>query len=182
MREFPDGLTVIGGGTMGQGIATAAVVAGLPTTLVDVDATALERAHATVTRRVTRMTGNRAADLLTRLSLSTDLPSAVARTSAVIEAVPELTDLKLGIFAQLAVNAPADAVHHRSMTANQGCERAFVPVSREACQALAIQCTVIYDNQQRQHAVTGQFRLEGSISGRSEAIILYISGSVAEFW
>lgn len=110
MREFPHGLTVIGGGTMGQGIATAALVAGLPTTLVDVDTAVLERAHATVARRVTRMTGDRAAGLLARLSLSTDLPSAVARTSAVIEAVPEITDLKLGIFAQLAGTAPAGAV------------------------------------------------------------------------
>jgi 3-hydroxybutyryl-CoA dehydrogenase len=120
-RMFAGSVTVIGGGTMGQGIATAALVAGLRTTIVDVDTVSLERARATISRRVERAAGGLPGGTgaggtgvggtgvgetvpatLARLTLSADLDSSVEHADAVIEAVPEITHLKLDIFQRLA--------------------------------------------------------------------------------
>src|SRR4051812_50161019 len=88
-------LVVIGAGTMGRGIARVALASGLETTLVDVDAAALERARERLG----------AAPVLT-----TDLEAAVAGAEAVIEAVPELAELKAEILSRAAAAAPGDAL------------------------------------------------------------------------
>ena len=103
---FTGAVTVIGGGTMGQGIATATLSAGLPATVVDVDPGSLERARAAIARRVARVFGEETDSVLNRLTLATDLEAAVATSSAVIEAVPEILPLKMDIFRRLAVAAP----------------------------------------------------------------------------
>lgn len=110
-KTFSGSVVVIGGGTMGQGIATAALSAALSTTVVDVEPSMLERVRATVTRRIGRAAAagrieRPAADVLAALTLSTDLESAVMGADAVIEAVPEVMTLKLGIFRRLADAAP----------------------------------------------------------------------------
>lgn len=92
---------VLGAGTMGRGIAGAALQAGRATTLVDVDAAALARAGDAI-----RAHAPAGADL----ELSGDLEAAVAGASAVIEAVPELLDLKQEIFERIGGAAPADAL------------------------------------------------------------------------
>jgi len=107
---FTGAVTVIGGGTMGQGIATATLTAGLPTTVVDVDTAALERTRATIARRVERVSASEAARVLAGLTLSAELESAVSEADAVIEAVPEIVDLKLDIFRRLAQAASATAL------------------------------------------------------------------------
>ncbi|WP_308466501.1 3-hydroxyacyl-CoA dehydrogenase family protein [Rathayibacter soli] len=94
-------VVVIGGGTMGQGIATATLTAGRATTVVDVDAGALERARATIARRMQRISGTAAA-MPRGLTLTSDLESAVAVADVVIEAVPEIAELKLDIYRRLA--------------------------------------------------------------------------------
>ncbi|GAB3042918.1 3-hydroxyacyl-CoA dehydrogenase family protein [Parafrigoribacterium mesophilum] len=99
---FTGPITVIGGGTMGQGIATAALSAGLATTVVDVDPGSLERARAAIARRVGRAFGDDTESVLARLTLATDLEEAVATSSGVIEAVPEILPLKIDIFHRLA--------------------------------------------------------------------------------
>lgn len=114
-KTFAGSVAVIGGGTMGQGIATAALSAGLPTTVVDVEESMLERVRATVARRIGRAAaagrvGKPAADVLAALTLSTDLETAVADAAAVIEAVPEIMTLKLDIFRRLAAAARDSAL------------------------------------------------------------------------
>ncbi|MEO7126610.1 MAG: 3-hydroxyacyl-CoA dehydrogenase family protein [Nakamurella sp.] len=104
------GVVVIGGGTMGQGIATAALMSGLSTTVVDVDGAMLQRAEATIARRIRRARDKDAATVLAGLTLSTDMLSAVADAAVVIEAVPEIVELKISIFAQLADAARATAL------------------------------------------------------------------------
>lgn len=103
---LPRTVTVIGGGTMGQGIATAAVLAGMPTIVVDVEQAMLERVERTIARRVAR-----AGDGVTpgKVTLSTDLEASGAAADVVIEAVPEILDLKVNIFQRLggAVRAGA---------------------------------------------------------------------------
>jgi 3-hydroxybutyryl-CoA dehydrogenase len=76
-------LAVIGAGTMGRGIAGVALAAGLETTLVDVDEHVLASARDAIARH-----GDVAA-----LTLSTALVPA----DVVIEAVPEVFDLKADV-------------------------------------------------------------------------------------
>lgn len=109
-EAFTPAVTVIGGGTMGQGIATATLQAGLRTTVVDVSTDALDRATATIRRRIERAFGSKAADMLAGLTTSADLEDAAAHADVVIEAVPELPDLKVDIFTRLATAAPSDAL------------------------------------------------------------------------
>jgi 3-hydroxybutyryl-CoA dehydrogenase len=88
---------------MGRGIAAAALTAGYATTLVDVSDDALAAARAAIERRVER-------DQLDALSLTTQIEPAVAGAAVVIEAVPELPDLKRDVYARLAAAASPDAL------------------------------------------------------------------------
>ena len=76
-------LVVVGAGTMGRGIAGVALAAGLQTTLVDVDEAALSAARDRIAKH-----GD-----VSALTLST---SAVA-ADVLIEAVPEVFDLKVDV-------------------------------------------------------------------------------------
>jgi 3-hydroxybutyryl-CoA dehydrogenase len=100
-------LCVIGGGTMGRGIAGVALAAGMATTLVDVDDAALERARDWLAGRLER---DGAAERMASLTLSTSVEGAVAAVDAVIEAVPELLDLKQETFARIAAAAAAETL------------------------------------------------------------------------
>lgn len=105
-------VTVIGGGTMGNGIAQISATAGHEVALVDVDAAALDRAMAAVTDSLSRLLAKERisqADhdgTLDRLTTTTDLSAAAAGSDVVIEAVPEDLELKRSIFATVVEAAP----------------------------------------------------------------------------
>lgn len=109
-------ITVVGGGTMGLGIAHVAATGGLKVTLNDVSGELLQRSlqciQANLAAGVERgkMTEAAAAAALDRISLNADLEAAVAECDFVVEAVPERIDLKLGLFAKLDRLAPAAAI------------------------------------------------------------------------
>ena len=94
----------------GSGNRHRALSAGLPTTVVDVDPGSLQRARAAIERRIARVFGEETDSVLTRLTLATDLETAVATSSAVIEAVPEILPLKMDIFRRLAAAAPHETL------------------------------------------------------------------------
>jgi len=97
-------IAVLGAGTMGQGIAIAALRSGLDVTLVDVSADALERAGARIADSPDR---HPAQDRDPgQLRTSTVIEDSLAGVGAVIEAVPEILDLKREIFGRLGA-APA---------------------------------------------------------------------------
>jgi 3-hydroxybutyryl-CoA dehydrogenase len=103
-------VTVIGAGTMGRGIALAALDTGHDVTLVDVDQGALDAAcdHiAAYLGRHPRAEGEQAPR--GRLRTDTDLVAAAGQADVVIEAVPEILDLKVAIFGQLKA-APEGAL------------------------------------------------------------------------
>lgn len=111
-----DSVTVIGAGTMGSGIATAFLNAGLPVTLVDRDDAAVARGAAGIRKtmaglvakgRIAQAEGDRRSGLL---SISTDLSGAVATADLVVEAIFEDIDLKKTIFGQIDAAAKPDAV------------------------------------------------------------------------
>jgi 3-hydroxybutyryl-CoA dehydrogenase len=95
-------MVVIGGGTMGRGIAIAALANGFDVALVDVAEEVLERAQ------------ERFSDYFSRHPQSdrgawrtvTSLEVCVAGADVVIEAVPEILELKLDLFRQLKGAAP----------------------------------------------------------------------------
>lgn len=99
-------IAVLGSGTMGAGIAQAALAAGLPVVLYDVNAAALERARARIAAGLEQQ-GR--AEAITGLQSATDL-SAVAGAALVIEAAPEELALKRELFAQVGMLCPAPAV------------------------------------------------------------------------
>ncbi len=111
-----DRIAVIGGGTMGNGIAHVCAQHGRNVTLVDVSTEVLVQAVSTVTRNLDRQVRKDIIDegekeaTLGRLAISTSLEDAVASADLVIEAVPEKADLKETIFRTLDSAAPVGAI------------------------------------------------------------------------
>lgn len=99
-------IAVIGGGTMGRGIAYLAAVSGYDTVLHDADAAALEAAResieATLAKGIEKkkVTQEEAYASIERLQMVADLEPAVRDADLIIEAVPENFDLKKNLFAQ----------------------------------------------------------------------------------
>jgi 3-hydroxybutyryl-CoA dehydrogenase len=109
-------IAVIGAGTMGHGIAHAAIVAGYDTTIFDVATEALEKGRAAVAAILDQgvelgkvAPGDRDA-ALARLRTTTVLADGVRRAELVIEAAPEKIDLKLKLLHDIEAHAPAAAV------------------------------------------------------------------------
>lgn len=109
-------VTVIGGGTMGNGIAHVCAQGGLHATLVDVDPAALERARATIRKNLERQARKGLIDegevetTLGRVAGATSVAEAVADADLVVEAVPEKAELKYDLFRTLDEAAPAGAI------------------------------------------------------------------------
>ena len=104
-------IVVLGGGTMGRGIAAAALASGFTTTVVDIEQAALEAAGKAIAHRLERdLDAAHAGERLNELELSSDLDVAVGGATAVIEAVPEVVTLKLDLFARLGAAAPPEAL------------------------------------------------------------------------
>ncbi|VVD94651.1 3-hydroxybutyryl-CoA dehydrogenase [Pandoraea capi] len=97
---------IIGAGTMGNGIAQACAVAGLPVTMVDISDAAVQKGVATIAGSLDRLIKKdklTVADkdaALARIATSTDY-AALAKADIVIEAATENFDLKVKILKQL---------------------------------------------------------------------------------
>ena len=104
---------MLGAGTMGHGIAQVLAMAGVEVTLCDLEQNQLDHALEAIERNlagaVTRgkldEDGKGAA--LSRVVTSTDRPAAVAEVELVIEAIPELMDLKKRVLGEVSAEAKA---------------------------------------------------------------------------
>ncbi|MGV3585417.1 MAG: 3-hydroxybutyryl-CoA dehydrogenase [Adhaeribacter sp.] len=100
-------VTIIGAGTMGNGIAHVFAQHNFKVTLVDVSATALEKALSTITKNLDRiiakgnLTEAEKISTLANIQTETDLKTGVAAADLVVEAATENADLKLKIFKDL---------------------------------------------------------------------------------
>ncbi|MDG2312356.1 MAG: 3-hydroxybutyryl-CoA dehydrogenase [Flavobacteriales bacterium] len=109
-------ITVIGAGTMGNGIAHVFAQKGHSVTLVDMSSEALSRATATIDKNLSRLvskerlTEDEKADTLARLNTSTDMSASVGNADLVVEAATENLDLKLKIFRELDALAPPHCI------------------------------------------------------------------------
>ena len=100
-------ITVIGAGTMGNGIAHAFAQKDFNVNLVDISADALNKALATIEKNLDRMvskekiTAQEKANTLSNIKIHTDIVQGVKGVDLVVEAATENVNLKLKIFKQL---------------------------------------------------------------------------------
>ena len=110
-------LTVLGTGVLGSQIAFQAAFHGFAVTAYDVDEDALAKARDRFTRlagiyraQVAGASEGKTEAALANLRLTADLGDAVVDADLVIEAVPELLELKRDVYRKLAELAPAKAI------------------------------------------------------------------------
>ena len=109
-------VSVIGAGTMGNGIAHVFAQFGHDVTLVDVNEVQLAKALATIGKNLDRQVSKQLLSeedkqaTLSRIATATAIDSGVATAELVVEAATENIDLKLKIFRQLDESAPSSAI------------------------------------------------------------------------
>ncbi len=97
---------VIGGGTMGSGIATAMLLAGMPVTLIEMEDERIEFAHDTIAKNLDgavkrgKLSAAERDATLARLTCTTDM-AALADADVVIEAVFESMEVKREVFGKM---------------------------------------------------------------------------------
>ena len=100
-------ITVIGAGTMGNGIAHVFAQNGHMVNLVDIAEAALENAIVTISKNLDRMVAKEKIskedkdNTLARIRTSTDMKEALTDVDLAVEAATENIELKLNIFAQM---------------------------------------------------------------------------------
>ena len=109
-------VAVLGAGTMGHGIAHAAISAGYDTVMYDISDAAIDKGRAAIEAVIKKSvelgkaTDADAVAMKARLRTSTSVADAVKNADVVIEAAPEKIDLKLKLFSDVQAAAPAHAV------------------------------------------------------------------------
>jgi 3-hydroxybutyryl-CoA dehydrogenase len=105
-------IVVVGSGVMGRGIAYVSAAGGFRTTLVDIKQEQLDHAKEEIQRIFEKgmdrgkITNQEYVEARERLAYSTNLSITVRDADVVIEAVPEKTDIKRGVFEVLDAHAP----------------------------------------------------------------------------
>jgi 3-hydroxybutyryl-CoA dehydrogenase len=109
-------ISVIGSGTMGNGIAHVFAQHGYQVSLVDIKSEFLEKALTTISKNMDRqvtkgmITQDEKDISLARISAFTSLEEGVKNADLVVEAATENMELKLDIFRQLDKFAPSNAI------------------------------------------------------------------------
>lgn len=109
-------LAVLGAGTMGHGIAYAAIAGGYETRMFDVSEAPLAKGAAAIEGIIRKgvdlgKVASADADAMRkRLATTTSIAEALDGVDMVIEAAPERIDLKLALMADIERHAPAQAV------------------------------------------------------------------------
>lgn len=110
-----DKVGIVGAGTMGSGIATAFLMAGMPVTLVETNAEALERGTATIRRNLDsavkrrRLSVGASEQLLAQLSPTLEF-DALRDCDLAIEAVFENMEVKQDVFRRLDATVKPGAI------------------------------------------------------------------------
>ena len=109
-------ITVIGAGTMGNGITHAFAQKGFQVLMVDISQDSLDNAMKTIEKNLDRMLTKEKISLdqknetLNNISLSTSLENSVLDCDLVVEAATENVDLKLKIFNELDLLCPEKTI------------------------------------------------------------------------
>ena len=109
-------VSVIGAGTMGNGITHVFAQNGFTVKMIDVQDAQLEKAIAAITKNLSRqvekgiLTEAQKNETLGRISTINNIAKGVESADLVVEAATENIDLKLKIFKELDAHAPASAI------------------------------------------------------------------------
>ncbi|WP_154606383.1 3-hydroxyacyl-CoA dehydrogenase [Arthrobacter sp. AQ5-05] len=110
-------VTVLGSGVLGSQIAFQTAFHGFAVTVYDISEEILEKAQKRLSglagiyaKEVPGGTEAKAAEALARITCSADLADAVKDADLVIEAIPEVLDIKRATYEQLAVLAPEKTI------------------------------------------------------------------------
>lgn len=109
-------VSVIGAGTMGNGITHVFAQNGFTVKMIDVQDAQLEKAIAAITKNLGRqvekgiLTEAQKNETLGRISTINNIAKGVENADLVVEAATENIDLKLKIFKELDAHAPASAI------------------------------------------------------------------------
>ncbi|MEM7550455.1 MAG: 3-hydroxybutyryl-CoA dehydrogenase [Bacteroidota bacterium] len=109
-------ISVIGAGTMGNGIAHVFAQTGYSVTLIDVSDIALSKAIETIGKNLDRqvkkelITEDDKSKTLSNIQVKTVLSESVKEADLVVEAATENVDLKLKIFEEMDENAPESSI------------------------------------------------------------------------
>jgi len=111
-----ENIAVIGAGTMGNGIAHVFAQKGFKVQLIDAQATALEKAMATIGKNLDRqiakqiISAENKASTLANISTYATIEEGVAQADLVIEAATENSEIKKKIFASLDKHTKPDCI------------------------------------------------------------------------
>lgn len=114
--EKVNNIAAIGAGVMGQSIAIAFAIADIDVTLVDVDEKVINRAMNLIESslntlaNVGKISKDKIPSILSRINPSTDLREIVRDVDFVIEAVPEVANVKKEVFSHLDELCATDTV------------------------------------------------------------------------
>lgn len=109
-------ISVIGGGTMGNGIAHVFAMSGFNVTLIETKQEFADRALATITKNLDRMVAkekiseDQKAKTLGNISVSLNIGEGVSAADLVIEAVPEDLSIKTTVWKAVDEAAPKHAI------------------------------------------------------------------------
>lgn len=112
----PQQVAVVGGGVMGNGIAQLSAMSGHEVRLVDLSPERLEGALTSIGTSLDRfirsgkLEADQRAQIMGRISTTTQIAEAVEGVDVVVEAVLERLEVKHEVMTQVAAHAPAHAV------------------------------------------------------------------------
>jgi 3-hydroxybutyryl-CoA dehydrogenase len=108
-------VSVIGAGTMGNGIAQVFAARGFDVTMIDISEDFLARGVAAISKSLDRLvkkekiTGDQKEEILGRISTASDT-SAVSNSQLIVEAIFEDADIKKQLWKELSIAAPDGAI------------------------------------------------------------------------
>ncbi len=108
-------VSVIGAGTMGNGITQVFAANGFDVSMIDVKDEFVERGMGAISKSLDRLvkkekiTADKKDEILGRINATTDM-GAVAKSQLVVEAIFEDADIKKKLWKEISDNAPKDAV------------------------------------------------------------------------
>lgn len=109
-------ITVVGAGLMGHGIAEVAALSGVKVDLEDAFPEALEKAKSTIQKSLARfvksgkLTQEAADEVFNRITFLSDLGKSVKDSDMIVEAVPEIPDLKVKLLKEISDSCRSDAI------------------------------------------------------------------------
>ncbi len=109
-------IAVLGAGAMGNGIAQVTAQAGYQVVMQDITEAALQKGMNTIQKSLAKlvsrekMSQTEADELLARITTTTDLQEAVKDADLIIEAIPEILELKLDTYKKLDQYCKPEAI------------------------------------------------------------------------